>query len=187
MGIQTGSERINFGVYKRFTDNETIVKAAKILNRYESRIGSPNYQFIIANPYEEESDILQTIELVSELPQPYNLEAFGLALFPGVELYEMAKKDGVIKRKGDACYDVDYSGFAEHLKRKRTNVYLNALLFWMQGKVSSTEIGVIPRSILRILLNKRVVAMSYRLGYAILFVHRIMLSIRYVLSYLKAD
>jgi radical SAM superfamily enzyme YgiQ (UPF0313 family) len=186
MGIQSGSEHINFRVYKRFTDNETIVKAAKILNKCRWQIEAPNYQFIIANPYEKEGDVLQTIELVSELSQPYNLETFGLALFPGVELFEMARKDGVVKTKEEACYDVDYFAFTEHLKRKKTNVYLNALLFWMQGQVTATRLGAIPRSILPILLNKRVIALSYRLPYVVLFMNRAMISIRYVLRYLKS-
>jgi len=186
MGIQSGSEYINFRIYKRFTKNETIKKAARILNKCQSQIGAPNYQFIIANPYEKQGDVLQTIGLVTELPQPYNLETFGLALFPGVELFEMARKDGVMKTKEEACYDVDYFAFTEHLKRKMTNVYLNALLFWMQGQVTATRIGTVPRSILGILLNKRVIALSYRLPRVVLFVNRAMISARYVLRYLRS-
>jgi len=186
MGIQSGSEYVNFRIYKRFTNNETIVEAARILNKCESQIEPPNYQFIIANPYEKESDVLRTIELVSELPQPYNLETFGLALFPGVELFEMARKDGVIRTKEEACYDVDYFAFPEHLKRKKTNIYLNALLFWMQGQVTATRLGTIPRSILPILLSKRVISLSYRVPYVVLFTNRVMVTIRYVLRYLKS-
>ncbi len=183
MGIQSGSEYINFRIYKRFTSNRAILKTARILNKYKSQMEPPDYQFIITNPYEKEQDILQTIDLVLKLPQPYILQTFNIVFFPGMELYEISKKNNVIKTSGDACFDLEYQNFFEHLRRKDVNLYLNLLLFWMQGPVTRTLIGIIPRPIVRSLMSRRVVNFANRVRYAILlasFLERFKRVIRFI-------
>ncbi|MBN2367492.1 B12-binding domain-containing radical SAM protein [Candidatus Woesearchaeota archaeon] len=92
MGIQSGSERINFEVYDRPVTNHQMLKASRLINRHNI---AALYDVILDNPYETEEDIICTIALLTKLPKPYVLHIFSLTLFPGTKLYEKAVKDKI--------------------------------------------------------------------------------------------
>lgn len=95
LGIQTGSHRILKEIYQRPVFSEDILKIAKILNKYKDTL-KISYDLIVDNPYEKNSDKIETIKLLKSLPRPYELNIFSLTFFPGTELYEQVKKDGLI-------------------------------------------------------------------------------------------
>ena len=120
MGIQTGSWRLNSEVYKRFVPNEQVIKAAKIINKYPNIV--PRYDIIMDCPWENEQDIVETINLVSELPKPHSLSLFSLTFYPGSELAKKAKEEGKIHdvmkevflkaySKQQTCDDLSYLDF----------------------------------------------------------------------------
>jgi anaerobic magnesium-protoporphyrin IX monomethyl ester cyclase len=156
MGIQSGSERISQKIYKRFIQNKTILKAGAILSKHSFEMEPPNYQFIISNPYETEEDILGSINIIRELPPPFFVQTFSLVLFPGTQLYEMAKNDKIINSTEEA-YNTDFINLFEHLGRRKDNAYLNLLLYLMQGGVTPSRIGLMPRPALNILANRRII------------------------------
>jgi len=160
VGIQTGSERIAKDIYKRPIKNSSIKAAAEALNAFKDKLNTA-YQLIITNPYEEEEDVLATINLIRELPPPFELVIFNLVFFPGSELYEHAVKDGIISGRGDSCYHLDFheSQQSLHLELKNKNVYLNSLLYLMRGFARKNRIGSIPRGLFPILLNNKVVSL----------------------------
>jgi len=93
MGIQSGSEKTNFEVYKRPIRNHKILEATKIINRHKL-IGY--YDIILDNPYETEDDVLKTIDLLMEVPKPYILQLFSLCFYQGTELHTRALKEKVL-------------------------------------------------------------------------------------------
>lgn len=160
MGIQTGSEKINKNLYNRFVTNERLIAVTKIINKYSHKMVPPEYQIIIANPYETEKDVLSTIDLIQKLPKPYFLQPFALVFFPGTQLYYKARNDGIIKSKKDTCYDVCYTAYKENLMnkfKKLDTIYLNLILMLMFGRVTSSRYGRLPRPVLKLLLNKMIV------------------------------
>jgi len=160
MGIETGSEEINRNLYNRFITNKKILTIAKTLNKYRNKMLLVEYQFIIANPYETEKDILATIDLLEKLPRPYYFQVFSLVFSPGTQLYYKAMNDGIIKFKKNTCYDVNYVNYGRNLmiKSKKLNtLYLNLLLTLMGGTVTSSRYKLLPRSLLKLLINKKII------------------------------
>jgi radical SAM superfamily enzyme YgiQ (UPF0313 family) len=93
MGIQSGSERIRRDCYERATPNEEIVRAAETFKRHGV---VRNLDFIGDNPYENDEDRYETLELLGRLPKPFYFNYFSLTYFPGVELTDRALRDGHI-------------------------------------------------------------------------------------------
>lgn len=96
MGIQSGSDRIK-KLYRRFESNQKIGDAAKLIDSYSSRILPPYYHIILDNPWETEKDVMDTLKLILMLPGKFKLSISSLILFPGTELNEKAKKEGILK------------------------------------------------------------------------------------------
>ncbi|MBN2251894.1 MAG: B12-binding domain-containing radical SAM protein [Candidatus Altiarchaeota archaeon] len=165
IGIQSGSDEVNRKLYKRMILSEDVLKTAEMLKKYQGRI-TLDYQLIITNPYEDEEDVLKTIDLVRRLPKPFVLETFNLAFFRGTELYEKAVKDNMIKTPGDTATDLHFYDLMGHLKRKKgVNYYLNSLLFSMNGRNTDKRHGYIPSFMLGFLTTRAVIRFnnSFRL------------------------
>lgn len=92
MGVQSGSDHVNFDIYNRNIKFETVRKSAVILA--EHRV-VPYYEMITDNPYENESDTMETIDAMSSLKKPYTISLAHLTFFPGTPLTERAIKDNI--------------------------------------------------------------------------------------------
>ena len=163
VGIQTGSERVAREIYRRPILNERIKTAAAALNKFKDEVDTA-YQLIITNPYEEREDVLATINLIRDLPPPYDLVIFNLVFFPGSEIYNYAVRDGIISGREDSCYELDFHDHdqGKHLERKSKNAYLNSLLYLMRGYAKRHHIGAIPRFLFPVLVNPNVVSLFER-------------------------
>lgn len=142
MGIQSGSEHTNRDIYFRNIKNSTVKKAAQLINKYQAQMVPPNYQIIFQNPFETESDLLETISFLLELPAPFVLQVFPLTFFPGTDLYEKAKSEGQLQEDDFASY-FDYDKKFELEDREK---YLNFLIYLMSGLVEENKVGKILRS-----------------------------------------
>ena len=160
MGVESGSERTKREVFGRPMSNEAVVHASELLAHYPEIVRA--YYFIIGNPFEERDDLLQSIRLILCLPSPFFIQPFNLIFFPGSVLYERAIAAGLIRGREDSGYDLHYRRglkYAGH-SWKSKNLYLNAVMFLMEGKVTPTRVGVIPRFLIRWMLHPRFVSFN---------------------------
>ena len=133
--------------------NAAVMKASEALSRHPHVVRA--YYFIIGNPFESKDDLLQTIRLIQQLPAPFFVQPFNLIFFPGSTLYDRGVEQGLISGKGDSGYDLHYRRGLNYSKHswKVKNLYLNSLIFMMEGKVTNRRLGGIPRFILPLLLR----------------------------------
>lgn len=103
MGIQTGSARIN-SMYHRKQSNQKVIEAATVISQFTDRILPPDYHLILDNNWESEKDVLETLDLVIQLPRPFGLKPSSLVLYPGTELYDIALSEGLISDEKKDVY-----------------------------------------------------------------------------------
>ena len=162
LGLESGSERTKRVVYDRPITNDSLLKAARTLARHPRLTVS--YFFMIGNPYEDAEDLIQTILFLASLPAPFFSQVYNLVFFPGTALYERAVADGFICGKADSGFELDYRSGLKHRDHawKRKNLYLNGLLFLMDGKTSTRRMGAVPRCLLPRLLRPGLVRWAER-------------------------
>lgn len=163
MGIQTGSERIK-KLYNRRYSNEQVERSVKIINEFKDKIRLPHYDIILDNPWETDEDLIATLMFLSKLPLPYRLQIFSMNFYPGTELYNKAKMDGIIT---DDLKEV-------YLKSNSypSKTYLNRLFFLLCDYASNGQ--RIPPRIMHILTkgNMRL----FRLHWVLYVVLRMLIS-----------
>jgi radical SAM superfamily enzyme YgiQ (UPF0313 family) len=93
MGIQSGSDRVNFEIYDRKIRFPVVKKAASIIAEAGA---AAFYEMIVDNPYEREEDRIETINALSSLKKPYVVSLAHLTFFPGTALAERAVEDGIV-------------------------------------------------------------------------------------------
>jgi len=93
MGIQSGSDRVNFEIYDRKIRFSTVKKAASIIAETGA---AAFYEMIVDNPYEREEDRIETISALSSLKKPYVVSLAHLTFFPGTALAERAVNDRIV-------------------------------------------------------------------------------------------
>lgn len=158
MGIQTGSKRINEEIFVRPFTRELSLNAAKIINKYYPDV-EVTYDFIVLNPFENENDIIQTLNLIQELPKPFYLSMNCMAFFPGSKIYNKALKMGVIHNKNSFCQKGLWTRYGEirNIKLSTRNKYLNLILLLIDGRVDSERYGEISNRLFSLLMNKRMI------------------------------
>ncbi len=162
MGVESGSERTKREIYDRAMPNSAVIRASEVLARHPKLVRA--YYFIIGNPFEQREDLTETIQLVLKLPAPFFVQVFNLIFFPGSTLYDRAVSTGMIHGKSDSGYELQFrGGFTyEGHAWKRKNLYLNCLMFMMEGKVTRRRLGALPRFLVPWLLNPSFVAFNER-------------------------
>jgi radical SAM superfamily enzyme YgiQ (UPF0313 family) len=162
MGVESGSERTKKEVYDRAMPNHVVLRASEILSRYPQVVRA--YYFIMGNPFEESSDLIETIRLILHLPEPFFVQAFNLIFFPGSTLYEQAVAAGFIHGRQDSGYDLQYRQGLRYEGHpwKTKNLYLNSLMFMMEGKVTRVRLGALPRFLVPLLITPSFVRFNER-------------------------
>jgi radical SAM superfamily enzyme YgiQ (UPF0313 family) len=92
MGIQSGSDRVNYEVYDRRIKFDAVRRASEIIS--ETRV-APFYEMIVDNPYESDDERIETIDKMSELKKPYTISLAHLTYFPGTPLADRAISDNI--------------------------------------------------------------------------------------------
>lgn len=116
MGIQSGSDRVNFDIYKRKVKFKSVIKAARLISEVKAL---PYYEMIVDNPYETEDDMMETINSMSVIKKPYTVSLAHLTFFPGTPLTDRALNDKIADPEA-------------YLNRFMVNIdytYLNKLLY----------------------------------------------------------
>lgn len=162
MGVESGSERTKRDLYRRPMPNAEVIRASEVLAQYPAIVRA--YYFIIGNPMEDKMDLLDTIRLILRLPPPYFVQVFNLVFFPGSVLYDRATTSGLIVGKRESGYDLHYRGGLKYRRHswKLKNLYLNMLLFMMEGKVTESRIGLVPRVLVRVLIQPWFITLNER-------------------------
>jgi len=138
MGVESGSKRIQELFNRKQMDNERLMKAFRIINKYKDKMYPPSYDFILDVPYETDADKIESLKLIAEIPKPFHLQPFSLVLYPGTKLYEMAKNDNLIEDEKKQIYEKSYT--------MREPNYLNLLM-------TLSKNGKFPSMLLKILVN----------------------------------
>ena len=94
MGIQSGSDRVNYDVYDRRVKFDSVKAAAEIISETGA---APFYEMIVDNPYETEEDMMTTINAMASLKKPYICSLAHLTFFPGTPLAERANEDSIVE------------------------------------------------------------------------------------------
>jgi len=156
IGIQSASDT-GRRVYKRHVSNQQLLNAARILDAYRGKIYPPRYHLILDNPWETREDVLQTLNLVLQLPKPFSLCKSSLVFFPGTPLFMRAQKEGIIKDEEDLKRQV----FNKHFEQPSGN-YVNFLIY-LAGFCG------FPRSVLKLLAKPQVVDLLDRKSFSNLY------------------
>ena len=91
VSLQSGSERIQKQVFDRPYDRELFLKTIRLCRS----LGVVFYTDVITfNPYEEESDLQKTLDVLLEMKGPYGLCINKLFVLPGTPLAEQMRRDG---------------------------------------------------------------------------------------------
>jgi radical SAM superfamily enzyme YgiQ (UPF0313 family) len=109
MGIQSGSESTK-KLYKRKYSNQKVLESAEIINEFKNVLEPPQYDIILDNPWETEKELVESLKFLAKLPVPYELCLFSLTFYPGVELYDLAKKERIIDNDLEDVYRKYYHG-----------------------------------------------------------------------------
>lgn len=96
IGIQSISDEVNHNIFGRFSNKKQILSLVKVLEKYNKKI-QICYDFILDNPWENDKTRIETLDFILSLKKPFTASLFSLTTYPGTELYERAKKEGVIK------------------------------------------------------------------------------------------
>jgi radical SAM superfamily enzyme YgiQ (UPF0313 family) len=115
MGVQSGSDHVNFNIYERKIRFSSVMKAAEMISESKA---VPFYEMIVDNPYETEKDQIETIDSMSKLKKPYIISLAHLTFFPGTPLTERAIKDNI----------ADPEAYLYRYMVKIDKTYLNKLL-----------------------------------------------------------
>ena len=91
MGIQSGSDRI-LKFYKRPNRPGLIMQTATIISEFSKYMKPPTYDIILDNPIETKQDVIDTLQLLYDLPRPFILLVYGLSVIPNTKLADDLEK-----------------------------------------------------------------------------------------------
>ncbi len=136
MGIQSGSEKTNFEIFKRRVPNEQTIKAMEILNEFP--LLQKEYHYIVCNPFEPDEQMIETLHFAAEHHRGnFKVLIFPLALFPGSQLHQWAKERNIIQGEQEEIYERVYTG-----KAKRSFTRLGYLVMLLQAVVNMRRLNI---------------------------------------------
>jgi anaerobic magnesium-protoporphyrin IX monomethyl ester cyclase len=139
MGIQTGSMNTMRRLYHRPVRREQILQATQVLASFADRLDPPAFDLILDNPWETDEDQLETLSLLLKIPRPYQLQIFSLTLYPGTELYERGRREGLL-------HDEMSQVFEKHYVLEHERTYINCLFELVQSQRA-------PRWLMKLLMH----------------------------------
>ncbi len=89
VGLQSGCDRVCKDVFRRPITAELFLKAARTIAKYPIAV---YYDVIVDNPFESEEEELSTVEVLMDIPKPYFLSLFSLALYEKTEIRDEVAK-----------------------------------------------------------------------------------------------
>ncbi len=106
MGIQSGSERILHDIFERMATLEQIRRMAQWFSELDfKRI---QFDLVTNTPYETEEDCQKTLDLLCELPKPFDLFIYKYVSFPTCKMDGMGHERHDLNEKTFFFYDMLY-------------------------------------------------------------------------------
>ncbi len=122
MGIQSGSEQI-LDFYKRPSPPAKILAAGDVIGGFAGKFHLPPlYDIIVDNPVETRQDVVDTLQLLYEMPRPFNLLIFALKVIPNTDLEIAMNERGIVLEEINSSYLV--------IPPRVGNLLLYLLCFW---------------------------------------------------------
>jgi anaerobic magnesium-protoporphyrin IX monomethyl ester cyclase len=122
MGIQSGSEHI-LEFYKRPSPPAKIRAAGEVIGKFTPEYHlPPAYDLIVDNPVETAQDVVDTLQLIYDMPRPYTLFIYSLKVIPNTELERLINERGIELDEIDSSYFV--------IPPRVGNLLLYVLCFW---------------------------------------------------------
>lgn len=116
MGLQSGSENTNKNVFLRRVSNEKFIEATRLCHKHKI---SGYYDVILDNPFENDDDVIETINVLKQVPKPFQLQLFSLTFYKGTDIYDMYKE----KFGGDSDPDIqNYFGYRRTFLNKMVRI-----------------------------------------------------------------
>lgn len=145
MGIQSGSEEIAKNLFGRRESKDEIKTCVDFLTKLylQGKTTSPPVlDFIILNPYETVGQLLETVQLIMELPTPFNAIMHCMSFFRGTPLYKKATDEDIIPK--GYRFRCDLHDFMSRVRENELKLdyskeescqwlFLNVLLYGMGG------------------------------------------------------
>jgi anaerobic magnesium-protoporphyrin IX monomethyl ester cyclase len=104
MGIQSGSQEI-LDFYKRPSPPDKILAAGEVIGSFAPTYHLPPvYDIIMDNPIETRENVVETLELLYDMPRPFTLLIYSLKVIPNTELERAMKERGVELEQIDSSY-----------------------------------------------------------------------------------
>jgi anaerobic magnesium-protoporphyrin IX monomethyl ester cyclase len=105
LALESGSERINKEVFNRPYNRELFLRTAEICQR----LGIKFYTDVITfNPYEEEKDLQQTLDVLLAVGGGYEMAINKLFVLPGTMMAQRMERDGVKIQESEKDRLFDY-------------------------------------------------------------------------------
>ncbi|MBI5050287.1 MAG: B12-binding domain-containing radical SAM protein [Nitrospirae bacterium] len=93
LGVQSGSNSVNFKIYGRTIPFSSVMRAVELTLEAKA---VPYCEMIVDNPYETEEDMMESIDAMSGIKKPYTTSLAHLTFYPGTPLTERALKDKIV-------------------------------------------------------------------------------------------
>ena len=152
LGIQAGSQRVRYEIFNRHVSDEKLIEVAKIFHKYNV---APTYDIILDNPYETESDMEDSINLLLKIKRPYHLNVFSLINFPKTDLTEKMKEDD----KTQMNPEKDFFNWKMDINKKR-----NRKKQIYNLKISLFSKSFFPKFLIKNINNKTILFISVKLS-----------------------
>jgi anaerobic magnesium-protoporphyrin IX monomethyl ester cyclase len=105
MGIQSGSSR-TLRFFKRPNKPGMVLKSTRIINEFTPYMIPPTFDIIVDIPVDEPQDMRETLQLLYDMPRPYDLNVYSLRSIPKTELEKQLQEKELDIGKIDTGYFV---------------------------------------------------------------------------------
>lgn len=143
IGVESGSERTRSEKFNRKYSNQQIKDVVSLCLEKENLDLSLDILYDV--PFESQMDLLDTINLINDLPKPFKLGSFALNFLPGTVLDK--------KYKGKFSKENIQKNYLNTKVKHKQNIYLNSLIRLMGGECTDKCLGIIPVSAIPILTS----------------------------------
>jgi anaerobic magnesium-protoporphyrin IX monomethyl ester cyclase len=140
IGLQ-GSERMNSEIYNRKENNESFLKACRLMEKVNIIFV---VDVILDVVYETEEDLREVARTLNQLSRPFKVLAYSMTPFPGTDFYDRVVKDGLLNDFAADAYESMF--IATRPNAYKTPLYWRRLIKNVIPLYKNKEIDVLIES-----------------------------------------